>query len=341
MKRITSTDLTNWAPRRSCQDHLPLLIRKLIRASNVEVLKLLIPAGDNVILPGFDGSVEVATGTEYIPSGKSVWEIGSDKVIGKKANEEFNKRTNNIEDSEIADKAFVFVTPRVWTQKNDWLKKKKELGKWKDVWVIDGQVLEEWIEQQPSVGFWLAKFLEHPLGNVLALDQYWQEWSTGISNFIPSSMVVFGRENETAHLARFLNRTPNKLIIKAPTADEAVAFVAASVERMEDKLKETIFSKAVIVKSEEDFRSLVPSKSSMILIAQFEVGSIANQAVKNNHHVIIPIGNDITATKANIQLPRIRRKGFEEGLKEMGYNHEVAEAHIRNSGQSLSVLRRS
>ncbi|MGN6542994.1 MAG: hypothetical protein ACTHKY_19445 [Ginsengibacter sp.] len=46
-------------------------------------------------------------------------------------------------------------------------------------------------------------------------------------------MVVFGRENETAHLARFLNGTPNKLIIKAPTADEAVALVAASVVRME------------------------------------------------------------------------------------------------------------
>lgn len=340
MKRITSTDLTNWAPTRSCQEHLPLLIRKLIRASNVEVLNLLIPSGDNVILPGFDGTVEVTTGTEYIPSGKSVWEIGSDKAIGEKANEEFNKRTNNIEDSEIAEKAFVFVTPRVWTKKTYWLKKKKELCKWKDVQVIDGQVLEEWIEQQPSVGFWLAKFLEHPLGNVLALDQYWQEWSTGISNSIPSSMVVFGRENETAHLARFLNGKPNRLIIKAPTADEAVAFVAASVEKMGDKLKETIFSKAIIVKSEEDFRSLVPSKSSMILIARFEVGSIANQAVKNNHYVIIPIGNNITATKADIQLPRIRRKGFEEGLKEMGYNHEVAEAHIRNSGQSLSVLRR-
>ena len=175
---------------------------------------------------------------------------------------------------------------------------------------------------------------------MLSLDNYWDEWSTGISYSIPSSLVTFGREEEVKQLTNFLYDSPNKLIIKAPTADEATVFIASCIENMDSESKETIYSKSIIIKSEEDFRLLVHSKRSMVFIARFDVGSIANQAVKNNHHVIVPIGNDVTATKIDIQLPRIRRKGFEDGLKAMGFGYEVAQAYIRDSGQSLSILRR-
>jgi hypothetical protein len=59
MQRITSTDLENWASTRDCQEHLPLFVRKLIRASPIKILNILFPAGDNVILPGYDGILEV------------------------------------------------------------------------------------------------------------------------------------------------------------------------------------------------------------------------------------------------------------------------------------------
>ena len=126
MKRITSTDLVDWAPRRDCQEHLPLLIRKLIRASNVEVLKLLIPTGDDVILPGFDGTVEVVIGTEYIPTGKSVWEMGSNDDFRKKANKDFSTRTKQLDEVEIIDTSFVFVTPRRFLKSKEWIDKKKK-----------------------------------------------------------------------------------------------------------------------------------------------------------------------------------------------------------------------
>lgn len=117
MKRITSLNLLNWASTRDCQEHLPLLIRKLIRASPVQVIKMLIPAGDNIILPGYDGSLDTIDGTENIPSGKSVWEIGTAKDYKKKAEEDFNKRNKSVEITEAQNMSFVFVTPYVWTKK--------------------------------------------------------------------------------------------------------------------------------------------------------------------------------------------------------------------------------
>jgi hypothetical protein len=232
MLRITSTDLKNWAPARDCQEHLPLLVRRLIRASVVNIQKILIPAGDNVILPGFDGTVELITGTEYVPSGISVWELGSNKDYKDKAEGEFKKRSTTINRADAANTTFVFVTPYVWSDKDTWVKEKDQAGIWKKVEVIDGQVLEEWIEQCPGVGNWLAKFLHLPLGNIQPLVQYWEEWSKSIQYTISPTLVLSGRERAARKFTDFLVGTPRILSIKALTVQEAIAFCAAVIEKM-------------------------------------------------------------------------------------------------------------
>jgi hypothetical protein len=85
---------------------------------------------------------------------------------------------------------------------------------------------------------------------------------------------------------------------------------------------------------------LAGHKNQLIIVAKMEPGGIADQAVRNGHYVILPVGNDVTATSAEIELTRIKRTGFEKGLEEMGFNSEEAVRYTRDSGQSLSVLRR-
>lgn len=341
MQRITSTDLETWAPERDCQEHLPLLVRRLIRASPVNVLQMFFPAGDNVILPGYDGTLEVLEGTDHIPSGKSVWEIGSGKEPKAKAERDYKTRTKEVNDTDFVETTFVFVTPRVWSGKEEWAKQKREKEKWKDVQVIDGRVLEEWLEILPSVSAWLAKFLSNSFANVQPLEEFWKEWSENVQYSISSTLVVSSREEEVKILIEFLINPPSLLTIKASTIEEATAFVAASVESMEEDYKEQIYARTIIVENEQDFRPLVSVKSPLILIPRFEGSGIIDRAVKNGHHVIIPISNDMTTTtEANIELSRLRRNNFEKGLQEMGFDFDNAQQLIRNSGQSLSVLRR-
>ncbi len=340
MKRITSNHLLNWAPTRDCQDILPLLIRKLIRASAVNVQRLLIPVGDNVILPGFDGTVELIDGNEYLPAGHSVWEIGSGKGFKEKGEKDFTKRSNAIDKTEAANISFVFVTPYIWINKEEWVKAKKATGVWKDVLVIDGLILEDWIEQCQSVGAWLSKYLQLPLGSIQPLEQFWQEWSKSLKYSISSTLVVAGRDKGVESFTDFLLNQSAILSVKAYTAQEAIAFCSAVIERLDTDLQEKFYSIAVIVQREEDFRVLASHKNPLILIANFEVGSLTNVAVRNGHHVIVPIGNDITTTTADIELPRIKRTGFEKGLEEMGFTSDETQQITRDSGQSLSVLRR-
>jgi hypothetical protein len=341
MQRITSTDLEAWAPKRDCQEHLPLLVRRLIRATALNVLKMLFPAGDNVILPGYDGILEVENGTDHIPSGKSVWEIGTGKEPRGKAASDYKTRTEEVTDINLSETTFVFVTPRVWTGKEEWAKQKREEEKWKDVRVVDGRILEEWLELLPSVGAWLAKFLSTPFANILPIEEFWKEWSANVEHKIPSTLVISGRQDEVQKLTNFFTSPPSLLSVKASTSEEAIAFIAACIESMDAEHKEQVYARTIIVENEQDFRPLVPIRSPLILLPQFEAAGILDQAVRNGHHVITPLSSDMTVTGEDyLKLSRIKRNNFENGLKDMGFDFDKVQQLVRNSGQSLSVLRR-
>lgn len=225
-------------------------------------------------------------------------------------------------------------------KKNEWINKKIKLSKWKNIFVIDGLVLEEWIEQLPSVGFWLTKFLQIPSGNIFSLEQFWEEWSSTSKYSISTSLVISGREKEQKELSDFLINVPNVLSIKASTTEEAIAFIAACIGRMIEDLKEHVYAKSIIVENEQDFRQLLYNKNPIIFVVKFGAGSLLDTAVRQGHHILVVLSNDVTAIQANIELSRIRKVGFEQGLKEMGFTDEESEQLTRDSGQSLSVLRR-
>ncbi|MEI6949737.1 hypothetical protein V9K67_21295 [Paraflavisolibacter sp. H34] len=337
---ITSTDLAGWAPQRDCEEHFPLLIRRLIVASPVQLTWMQFPAGDNVALPGFDGYLEALSATPYIPEGKSVWEIGTGKDYRDKANGDYQKRAEKPLYMDPMDTTFVFVTRHVWREKESWVAERLAEGKWKNVKVIDGLMLEEWLDTCPSVSAWLAKYLHKYGEDMEALSDFWENWSQNPQHKIAPKLVTSGREKEMDELKRFLSAAPAQLTVKATTTEEALAFIAAAVEQMEGEHKESIHARSVIVESEQSLRKLIPSITHMVIIYKGEDAGLGMKVTKSGHHVLLPLGNEVTSNRKGIHLPRIRRSGFESGLKDMGFGNEEALRLTRDSGQSLSVLRR-
>lgn len=95
MKWIDSTDLISWANRRDCQETLPLLVRKLIRATTNNIQSIKFPAGESVLYGGWDGILDVLEETEYLPAGISLWEFGASKDPKGKADDDYAKRVAN------------------------------------------------------------------------------------------------------------------------------------------------------------------------------------------------------------------------------------------------------
>ena len=125
MKWIDATTLKNWASSRDCQENLPFVIQRLVRATSTDISNIAFPSGNSIIYSGWDGILEVIKGNEYIPEGLSVWEIGTNENIKKKANDDYQKRKENTLGIDAKETTFFFVTPRIWPTKDSWAKEKK------------------------------------------------------------------------------------------------------------------------------------------------------------------------------------------------------------------------
>ncbi len=175
MKWINSKALNDWAGTRDCQETLPRLIRKLIRATTNSISNIHFPSGESILLGGWDGILEVKEETEYVPVGISLWEFGANKYSKDKANSDYEKRSENPLGFNPKEATFIFVTPRLWDNRNDWVEERKAENIWKDVKVINSETLEEWIEIAPTVGSWLAKHIGLcPENGVQSTEDFWE-----------------------------------------------------------------------------------------------------------------------------------------------------------------------
>ena len=101
---VTPNDLARYADTRESEGVIPELIYLLIKQSAPDIRECRIPYGDAVNQPGMDGLVDCETGFfEFVPAGKSYWEIGTGKDPQEKASSDFQKRTNELSDEERAD----------------------------------------------------------------------------------------------------------------------------------------------------------------------------------------------------------------------------------------------
>lgn len=59
--RVTATHLVQWSDKREAQGMLPILVRRLISVT-ARITSIIMPGGDSVNVPGWDGVVDVAQG---------------------------------------------------------------------------------------------------------------------------------------------------------------------------------------------------------------------------------------------------------------------------------------
>ena len=257
MKWIDAYDIEKiWAGRRDCQENLPLLTRKLIRATSNSIQSIKFPSGESVLIGGWDGVLEVTEETDYLPIGISLWEFGANKDPKSKADSDFKKRTEEPLGYDPSESTFIFVTPRLWKNGENWAKKKKAEGKWKDVRVINSELLEEWIELAPTVGSWLAKHIgRFPEKGIQPTDDFWEEWATGEKFKLSPEILLGGRHGEERMVLELINKS-SVSAVQGLSREESLAFIISCFKNNPDK-EEDFFSRSIIVENAEADRKSV------------------------------------------------------------------------------------
>lgn len=186
MTLVTADEINEFASHEDSRRLLPRIIGRLI-ADEAGVVGADIPTG--VWRHGYDGIVDDAPGSPFVPPGSSVWEFSNEKAPNKVANRNLVKRTAEPQGVDPESATFVFVTMRHWKAKREWKQRVKH-GPWKDVAALDSDDLARWLEANPRIHGWATRLIRGYQRSAVA------------SSDLPADPANFvGRKNELETLA--------------------------------------------------------------------------------------------------------------------------------------------
>lgn len=89
---LTATDLNERQFRLAERGYFPDLIRRLVLLSDSSARGVQFRADEGIAISGWDGTIDQATGTNFIPTGASRWELGTNLDAASKIKSDFAKR---------------------------------------------------------------------------------------------------------------------------------------------------------------------------------------------------------------------------------------------------------
>ena len=338
-----ATDLELWADYLDARAQLPRLVRRLIHTTVDALDSIKFPAGEGVQRPGWDGIVHTATGNAFVPSGISAWELGTDRDPGRKAEEDFQKRSKNPLGLDPRQTCFVFVTPRKWTKKHEWREKKLQLGKWKDIRVYDSANLEEWLETAPAADVWAARLLGIRPEGVDDIEEHWANLHALTQPPLTPEIFLASRDEESKLLESWLKKAdPPTLTFQADSAVDVIDFTSAYIASLDDSLRNALGTRIVLVSEREAWKALSKSSTRLVLIPQppFDAEpELVVEATRHGHQVLNSAQRSYADERHPI-LSRVSSNALEETLIASGMNKEQASRDARKTGGSLTVLKR-
>ncbi|MEO5954138.1 MAG: hypothetical protein ABIR36_00375 [Nitrospiraceae bacterium] len=356
-KVVTASELEDFSNRRDSEPVIPELVHLLVSLSVTDLTHCRIPYGDSIGLPGLDGLVETEAGfRQFVPKKTSFWEIGRSGNAQRKATEDYNKRTKATPQLERAGATFVFVTPRSrdWDQpsQSTWIQERQGDG-WKEVKVIDGVQLCDWLREFPAVGKWLLQRigLVKTLTGFQTPAEHWLHLAQMVSQGdppLPPQVFLAGRENACKQLERLFLREIPQLILAIESENDAEDFVAAFLESLDEDTRRGYSNQCLFISDPDAWHTLSNLRVSHILVASprldfpdsHEQLHVAARA--RGHGILFSVSGALAQGAG--QLVKIMSPShslLEKSLLDSGFSRERAAELASVGALSLASLKRS
>ena len=336
----TANDIEEWANTHESRNLLAVLLRMLVNSTCSGLEHVDFPGHDDAQRPGWDGRVETSVGNPWVPHGISGWEFGTNRGVAKKANRDFRNRTVAIDEAEQQRSAFVFVTPRRWPGKENWLRDIRTKGKWRSVHVLDSSDIEQWLEQSIPAQAWFGGYRRPSLRGAKSLDQCWTEWCADCEprfrkRIFAEHIAAFG-EKVHEHVR---NESKGILRIVATSRKEGVAFLAALFSQPDENIHKLRDRMVVFTEPGPLSELAVGSPGFIPIIADQRVETeLAESGCKLT--ALVVEHRTAVQEESGITLNPLRQSDFKTALESMGISDDEIERLDRESGRTLTILRR-
>lgn len=359
---ITENLLDNWvrSNKRDAEGIVVELVYRLVAASCPVPRELRFPLGDSIGQHGPDGVLDTSFGYEpFVPEGHSLWEIGTGSNASAKATSDYNHLTAAVSASVTAQSTFVFVTPlsggRDWDytwdegKQGSWIETRRAKGEWKDVRIIDGTKLTDWLQRFPAVERWLAHKMGLPAHQIDTPEVHWEVLRTIGESPLTPQVFLLRRELACSKLKEVFNGDIHRLKLQTRFPEQVVDFVAACLATLDEQTRQSVAGRCLIVMSVEAWGAICDQVRNHILIAAPTVDMAGHQgalllakARRAGHSVIyggLPGGfPDRDGDAAPLPPPSVGQVA--QALEGAGYSEERARALAQKSSGNLSTLLR-
>ena len=105
----------------------------------------------------------------------------------------------------------------------------------------------------------------------------------------------------------------------------------------------SLSARSLIVEQRDAWRAITASGSKLLLIVHPSLPAepeLVAEAVRQGHHVLLSSNQQAREGAPSIRLPRVYRHDLEQALISSGFDRERAARYARESGGSLTVLKR-
>ncbi|MGI8557490.1 MAG: helix-turn-helix domain-containing protein [Solirubrobacteraceae bacterium] len=315
---INASELALWArtASRDAQGAFPELMRRLL-ASTPGVTNISLRIGDGVALPGWDGRAR-SVGAGFLPDGDLCFEFGVNQQSKTKADHDYESRKSA---ADAQDLIFIFATPRRWRDAHSWAEERRRQRIFRDVRVLDADDIEGWLRATPLVHYWISERLGRRPRDAETLERWWARFREQTDPELPGSLFIAGRDVARDKLAQFVDQGPDAIVVQSAWRDDAVAFIAATLDWLAEDRGEAI--DPLVVTAAEVWDRLTATNRSMVLIPLFEDPEI-EAAVRRGHQVIVPVGPDQTVRGTKLALDPPHRNLARQSLESAGLSFERA-----------------
>lgn len=359
---ITENQLDAWVrgSAERAQGVIVELIWRLVAVSSPHPKERRFPLGDSIGQHGPDGVLNTEFAYEpFVPEGKSFWEVGTGLKARDKATSDYKDLVEKSEiDEEVRKQStFIFVTPLSgksdweYSWKKDaqarWLSERRQRNDWRDVRVIDGTRLIDWLQHFPAVELWLAGEMGIPVQQIQTLEQRWGELQTLGDPPLKPQIFLTNRDEACAKLKEIFSGTFSRLQLDTYFPTQIADFVAAYVADMGEESGVDAVGHCLIISGTDAWNTIIELHDQHILVADFNLDEddktglkLLENARKNGHLIIFgghPGGIPIPH-RASLLNPN--KYQIQEALRICGYDEERARVLAQKSGGNIDSLLR-
>ena len=334
--KITETEIRHWADKHHARSSLPILIRRSIRETTDGIEYMRFPGNEAVDLAGSDGELKTTTGSIWAPRGHSFWESGCDQVPKTKADSDYKSSLKKVDKDTRASATFVFVTPRRWPGKDEWVAQRKSENDWSEIRVFDAIDLEAWLEETIATSKWLSELLGKSSEGLVSPDEWWQQWSTASTPAISKTLVSSRRVDHAPKLLEKLRSNEPVISVTGDDHSEAVAYVLCAL----DDAEATDILDRIVVATKGGASLPLGERARLIVISDLPDGEDIYIPDRRRTTIVRTYARGRSDISEGMKLSHVPSDDFRRELQSMGLSEELARRLAHETGYSVPVLRR-